>query len=692
MTSTRSDPRAADLQACQSLAVGDGDPAERARAWEALGQPLEVARIGAELGDRALRDRADALWVDLRPELVERRRVNLDPGPPSPANAGHAPDVPEVPDSVDAALALLGPWRWMRTPAGFDPWRWAAGGWQCHRFGGQPAELRRLLGAGEPVLIGEVADPAWLHALAHERTPPFLDLTAPSFVVHAQAAARTLLVWTQDLSTVLADPTIYWIAGEDWAARLTEVLEDARLPIPERHLVHGEGAIDPGTLDRVLKTCAARRIARAERTFANLQARCSAPRSAPRPWNERVALITTRFSTVLQYVTRDLAEAFEGLGHEVLTIREHAPHERLDLAAIADELHAFDADCVIQVDGIRSSFPGLPAELPFVGWIQDRLPRLFAPDAIERLGPGDLMYGMWPGIVAECRAAGYPRVEVLPAAVNAARFATPPRRRAEFAAEVAFVSNVARPQPEALLPHVERYVQEHGYGHGRPAHYRAQREALERLGLQVPTEAREGFERQLYFDFERYLQRREVLRWVRDAGFDLRLYGRGWETDPELAPLARGPVAPGEELRDLYHSAAVHLQINLDTNVHPRVFECLAAGGLILAAATPDDSAPGGLGDLLAIGTEIHTFANRTQLLAQLTGMLGDPARRAAAIDAGRQRVLAEHTYAQRAQRILADVRGLGRVRAPQPGAVTASAPSARRVVSHPLAAKGVVA
>ncbi|MCA8961891.1 MAG: glycosyltransferase, partial [Planctomycetes bacterium] len=306
---------------------------------------------------------------------------------------------------------------------------------------------------------------------------------------------------------------------------------------------------------------------------------------------------------------------------------------------------------------LRSGFPGLSDRMPFVGWIQDRLPRLFDPGSVAALGDRDVCYGMWPSIVEECRAHGYPWVETLPAAVNHRRFATEPRTRAEYEAEVAFVSNVARPQPEALIPLVECYIREHGYGHGQPQHYAALRRFLEGRGLVVPAERRASFEQQLYVGFERYLQRREVLRWVRDAGFDLRLFGRGWESDPEFASHARGPVEPGEDLRDLYHSARVHLQINLDTNLHARVFECLAAGGAILAAETPDDHRSGGLGDHLEIGSEILTFGDRTSCLALIDDLLQRPDHRDAHVDAGRRRVLAEHTYVHRARRIIDDVR-----------------------------------
>ena len=143
----------------------------------------------------------------------------------------------------------------------------------------------------------------------------------------------------------------------------------------------------------------------------------------------------------------------------------------------------------------------------------------------------------------------------------------------------------------------------------------------------------------------------------KQMGLDVRVWGKGWEASEEFAPLARGSVAPGEPLRDLYAAARIHLHMNSDTNVHGRVFECLLSGGFILAWAHPTDREPGGLGEALEIGREVETFSGREDFERKVRQYLADEAARRAVSEAGRARVAREHTTVHRAAEILRRVR-----------------------------------
>jgi hypothetical protein len=75
---------------------------------------------------------------------------------------------------------------------------------------------------------------------------------------------------------------------------------------------------------------------------------------------------------------------------------------------------------------------------------------------------------------------------------------------------------------------------------------------------------------------------RWVADWCRNNNKTLRLYGRGWENNPEFAAFAAGPAAPGEHLRGIYQATRINLQI-IETGVlHSRALDGMAAGGFFL--------------------------------------------------------------------------------------------------------------
>ena len=68
---------------------------------------------------------------------------------------------------------------------------------------------------------------------------------------------------------------------------------------------------------------------RVHQLYANRSAAaCAAALTLDDGARPRVMLVTSRFTTVLQYAARDAAAAFEKLGCETLTVIEAGPEER----------------------------------------------------------------------------------------------------------------------------------------------------------------------------------------------------------------------------------------------------------------------------------------------------------------------------------------------------------------------------
>ncbi len=528
-----------------------------------------------------------------------------------------------------------------------------------------PPGLESIAREPQPLALVNFTDLALLEKVVALRPRGFLGAAHRTYIAYSQLHLLRALTYLQPEALAgLGAELTSWTGGAGAVERFEEFWrQHDREPLPARVIHAGVDSCLGPELQTAITRVEAARLSELEQIRARNQARYSANfdeefQTASDQGLLRVLLITSRYTTVLQYVTRDLAAGFEQLGCKVQIESESSDTERLSDLSIARSVDEFKPHLLVQIDGLRPFFPVLPGHIPYVGWIQDRLPRFFRTEIPTQLSNRDYTFGFWPELNRELQSVGYRDVELLSSAVNDAVYHCHSVVREAFRSDLALVSNIRRPSN----PHVETLVRvfahQHGYGWGDPEHYRELLHFVETsLKIEIPDSDREKFAHQLYVDYERTIQKLEVIGWARAAGFDLKLYGRGWEAYPELREHWRGVVTPGEELRDLYRSATAHLQINLDTNVHPRVFECLASGGLTLAYRHPSDFRPGHLNDHLRKGREELTFGSQAEFHSIVDRVRRDSNYRDQVVRQGQRRVLRDHTYRNRAQQILEVVR-----------------------------------
>jgi spore maturation protein CgeB len=174
------------------------------------------------------------------------------------------------------------------------------------------------------------------------------------------------------------------------------------------------------------------------------------------------------------------------------------------------------------------------------------------------------------------------------------------------------------------------------------------------LGIHVPPDQRRDLAYQCLM-VARHVDRVRVADRMLAADIPVALYGRGWAEIERFAPHARGLIEPGDALRRMYQRHKVVLHINTRCNLHPRVLEAAAAGGFVLARSDGEwDFAPGSVGDYLVVGRELCVFDDGDDMVAKIRRAFTDETWRRDFVESARARVHLDHTYAQRAQRMLA--------------------------------------
>ncbi len=156
-----------------------------------------------------------------------------------------------------------------------------------------------------------------------------------------------------------------------------------------------------------------------------------------------------------------------------------------------------------------------------------------------------------------------------------------------------------------------------------------------------------------------YPNRQLVFSRLVQRGLALGLWGTAWPKRGPLANLVRegGRRLSSEAVIKVYNACDVVLNLHSSPTaddgvakadfINPRTFEVAACGGFQLVDRVQ------GLENLFAPGRELAVFNSEDELLEMAHYYLNNPEERARIAQAGRRRVLNEHTYYHRMERLL---------------------------------------
>ncbi len=328
----------------------------------------------------------------------------------------------------------------------------------------------------------------------------------------------------------------------------------------------------------------------------------------------RVMLITTRFSTYIRHSTRDIANAFERSGATTRILMEPDDSSELTGLTIARAIDEFYPDVFVQINYTRAQMGALlPIELPVITWVQDGMPHLFTEKAGESIGDADLVVGSifkefvtkhgYPadqclrfGVPASCAKFRSGRHAALEFDVIAAtNHSECPMRMTERVSTECDAAGMHRGLARTLCEHVIRGVESWDRGWIVWVLQDALDRTLEERGLQLEDADKQVLLRDVAHPLANRVLRFRTLSWgaelAREHGLRFKLFGRGWEENPEMREFAGGPLDHGDQLREAYASSAVTLHASSAWMMHQRLYESALAGGLPAALLRPEDSA-----------------------------------------------------------------------------------------------------
>jgi glycosyltransferase involved in cell wall biosynthesis len=137
------------------------------------------------------------------------------------------------------------------------------------------------------------------------------------------------------------------------------------------------------------------------------------------------------------------------------------------------------------------------------------------------------------------------------------------------------------------------------------------------------------------------------------ADLGLSIYGYGeeeWKANPKLVHCWHAPILEREQLNEHYNAAKISVNITRphgSSSLNMRVYEAMASGSLMLTDEKSD------AGKLFEPGREIVVYNGLEDLRQKAVYYLDHERERREIAEAGRMRVLEEHTYSIRAQQFM---------------------------------------
>jgi len=420
-----------------------------------------------------------------------------------------------------------------------------------------------------------------------------------------------------DWRAILADARFKLFVGPDAARQMCDALvENQTWPRPRACV-----RIEQNLFEQDFGVMLADVGRRSERKLSELAMRLSAAYPAAnaddlaqRLENGRLRIlgITSRYTTFLQHSMRDWLDAFARLGHETRLLLEDRDHSMLGPYGFAQGVLDFRPDLIVIIDHYRAELGGaVPAAIPCVMWVQDRLPGIFSSTAGAAQGRRDYCLGF--GRLHLSSRYGYraERFMTCTIGVNEQKYASVELSAADlskYACDVSYVSHAGVP-PDALVkaelarhsnPHALRLLWD--FHDKMVAHFEAGGEVLaepllRRRFMDSIRDTRVEIEPgalQAFLDFfsqhvNNAIFRQQTVRWLAELGVNLHLWGNGWDQHPMLKRFARGVADNQIDLPKIYRASKINLQATPHGAVHQRLLDGLAAGGFFLVRYTPGD-------------------------------------------------------------------------------------------------------
>lgn len=396
----------------------------------------------------------------------------------------------------------------------------------------------------------------------------------------------------------------------------------------------------------------------------------------------KVLIMTSRFTTALQYHARDCRMAMDRMGMETeLFIEKDRLGTGCTSLSVIKKIADFKPDIIFEIDHFRheqKEVEGLE-NIVWISWVQDPMPAAMSAETPLKLTDKDFIMNHYISS-KRFRDIGYSEKCLIDAPIPANSYIYKPYRLKQeeiekYACDICFVchsSDVERKIDEVLkqVPafHDEIYAiykgyQKYVYETGNMFYTREEfgmyieRALLHHYNIMLTPESLKFLTDDMWTYFNQAVFRQALVDWILDAGFtNIKLWGNGWTTEEKYKKYAMGPAKNGETLSKIYQASKIVLGNNIITTAAARAWESMLSGAFYLSNYIPEENDDVDIRKIIEVGKDVIMFYNREDLIEKLHYYLGHEDERQEMIKRGREAALEKMTYDVLMKRVLKEV------------------------------------
>ncbi|MCP4764545.1 MAG: glycosyltransferase [archaeon] len=370
----------------------------------------------------------------------------------------------------------------------------------------------------------------------------------------------------------------------------------------------------------------------------------------------RILFLTSRYSTYVQYSTRDLSEGFRKLGHavEILMEEKNSP-TGIRNDKVIQKICEFHPDVIVCIDHLRLEFPFTPKNIPFVTWIQDTLPTIQKLSDSSDLCENDIIFSISYGVIDSVSRllSNHPiykkkKIHLLPVTADTKIYKPISVITKKY--DVTYISHLYHPSETFMpilegksLPGVNTENEKRFMIHMIRGLVSLSIEQLwqiirltdmqtlnemKKFAIEVCNNNSMTFSNEFYKitqSFERdgafgntikLLFKTRPIKYLVENGIDVKVFGKNWEKYSGFEKVAMGPVENGKSLNILMNETKINLNLSPGITYHIRAPETLAAKGFMLSRYLIPDNNP--ITNYFTEGKEVILFKSETDLLKKI--------------------------------------------------------------------------
>jgi spore maturation protein CgeB/tetratricopeptide (TPR) repeat protein len=400
--------------------------------------------------------------------------------------------------------------------------------------------------------------------------------------------------------------------------------------------------------------------------------------------NLRILFLTSRFTQVVQYTIRDFMNACKRLGIQCCLSIDKSDLHRVSNSYIMDKIAGFQPNVVFTTNYFRLDYHFLPKNIMMVTWVQDPMPQLDSKEHAQGFGPHDYILSYSQHYTQQLVNAGYPPERINQQMVCFDDQVFYPRLEEtgvnRYKSEVTICANynyipeqirdnlIAGYPPETTNPDLRRrvvylfnqlyqmldqYIQNGGLIANSMQCLEVLKSLTQQTGLTIHEQNLDQLAEKVFLELVYGLQREHVVRAINQAGFQLKLWGKFWESSVEFSSHAMGWVEHGPELAKVYSCSKIVIGAFSHVTAHFRIWEAIACGALVMVRNIPRESDLCDIRDILSDGDGFVFYNDLDDLVQKIRYYLDHEPERQRIVQTGQAKVKECLSYQAAVQRWL---------------------------------------